>query len=248
LIFLDALQALTDNSTSGFERQKMEIQSQPQPFSTTQADTTTAQSASDALSSDFETFLLMLTTQMENQDPLNPIESQDFAVQLATFSGVEQQVKTNELLESLTGGLGASGIAQLAGWVGMEARTTAPAVFDGTPLTLAPEPASGAESAVLVARNTFGIEVSRQEIPLGQATIEWAGTAQNATPLPPGQYSFSLESYSNGTVVDISPVASYARVTEARQGLNGVDIVLEGGVVVPSDQVTALREPAGEPL
>ena len=220
----------------------MEIQTQS-AFATAQAQSSPAQEASDALSSDFETFLLMLTTQMENQDPLNPIESQDFAVQLATFSGVEQQVRTNDLLESLAGGLGASGIAQLAGWVGMEARSTAPAQFDGAPLTLAPEPAPGADSAVLVARNTFGIEVSRQEIPLGQDTIEWVGTAQNATPLPAGQYSFTLESFSGGEVLAVSQVASYARVTEARQGQNGVEIVLEGGVVVPSEQITALREP-----
>ena len=45
-----------------------------------------------ALSSDFETFLRMLTTQLQNQDPLNPVDSADFAVQLATFSSVEQQV------------------------------------------------------------------------------------------------------------------------------------------------------------
>ena len=44
------------------------------------------------ISSDFQTFLTMLTTQLQNQDPLNPVESSDFAVQLATFSGVEQQV------------------------------------------------------------------------------------------------------------------------------------------------------------
>lgn len=220
----------------------MEVQSQTN-IAPQITQTTPAQEASDALSSDFETFLLMLTTQMENQDPLNPIESQDFAVQLATFSGVEQQVRTNDLLESLAGGLGASGLAQLAGWVGMEARSTAPALFDGAPLTLALDSAPGADSAVLVARNTFGIEVSRQETPLGQNTIEWAGTAQNATPLPAGQYSFTLESYSAGEILDVSAVASYARVTEARQGLNGVEVVLEGGVVVPSEQITALREP-----
>lgn len=220
----------------------MEIQSQTQ-FGSTQTQLSPAEEASDALSSDFETFLLMLTTQMENQDPLNPIESQDFAVQLATFSGVEQQVRTNDLLESLAGGLGASGIAQLAGWVGMEARSTAPAQFVGAPITLAPEPAAGADSAVLVARNVFGLEVSRQEIPLGQDTIEWAGTAQNATPLPSGQYTFTLESYSAGEVLAVSSVASYARVTEARQGLDRAEIVLEGGIVVRSDDITALREP-----
>jgi flagellar basal-body rod modification protein FlgD len=56
-----------------------------------------------AISSDFNTFLRMLTVQMQNQDPLDPIDSADFAVQLATFSGVEQQVRTNELLGQLSG-------------------------------------------------------------------------------------------------------------------------------------------------
>src|SRR6056297_3909166 len=80
----------------------------------------------EALSSDFETFLLMLTTQMQNQDPLNPLESSEFAVQLATFSGVEQQVKTNDLLGSLLSGLASSGMAQMASWIGREARTDGP--------------------------------------------------------------------------------------------------------------------------
>ena len=49
-----------------------------------------ADGSAAAESSDFETFLKMLTVQMQNQDPLNPVESTDYAVQLATFSGVEQ--------------------------------------------------------------------------------------------------------------------------------------------------------------
>lgn len=49
----------------------------------------------------FEVFLKMLTTQIKNQDPLNPMENTEFAVQLATFTGVEQQVQTNLLLTQL---------------------------------------------------------------------------------------------------------------------------------------------------
>ena len=41
--------------------------------------------ASSAITSDFETFIRMLTVQMENQDPLNPMESTEFATQLATL-------------------------------------------------------------------------------------------------------------------------------------------------------------------
>ncbi len=85
------------------------------------------------LSSDFQTFLKMLTTQARNQDPLNPMDSSDYAQQLATFSGVEQQVRTNTLLESLAAQLGGGGLTQYASWVGMEARVTARAA-DALPL------------------------------------------------------------------------------------------------------------------
>ena len=61
-----------------------------------------AASNNSVISSDFKTFLNMLTVQMKNQDPLDPIKSEDYAVQLATFSGVEQQVKTNDLISQMT--------------------------------------------------------------------------------------------------------------------------------------------------
>ena len=78
-----------------------------------QTDKTQGQAGSaSVISSDFETFLKMLTAQMENQDPLNPMDSADYAVQLATFSSVEQQVLTNDLLQAMTLQLGSSGMAE----------------------------------------------------------------------------------------------------------------------------------------
>lgn len=53
---------------------------------------------SSVLSSDFEVFLQMLTAQAEYQDPLEPIDSSEYAAQLAQFSMVEQQVMTNDLM------------------------------------------------------------------------------------------------------------------------------------------------------
>lgn len=202
-----------------------------------------AREGATALSSDFETFLLMLTTQMENQDPLNPIESQDFAVQLATFSGVEQQVRTNQLLESLAAGIGMSGMSQLAGWVGMEVRVAAPAAFDGTPVTLAPSPDPASDAATLVVRDAFDRVVSREAVPLEVDTIQWAGVGDDGAPLPPGLYSFQLESLNGGEVTSIRAVEHYAMVTEARQGATGIEVVVRGGTAVPSADVTALRRP-----
>ena len=125
----------------------MEIAPVNQPVGANGPQPVEASDASAALSSDFETFLLLLTTQMENQDPLNPIDSADYAVQLATFSGVEQQVRTNDLLEGLAAQMNLTGMAELAGWVGMEARASAPVQFGATPLTLYPDPATTAQEA-----------------------------------------------------------------------------------------------------
>ncbi len=198
---------------------------------------------SEVITSDFETFLLMLTTQLENQDPLNPIESQDFAVQLATFSGVEQQVLTNDLLEGLTGALGATGLAQLAGWVGMEARVEAPVALHGSPVDIVIEPAPGSDAVELIVRDASGREVAREGVPATAGTFAWVGMTATGNPLPDGLYSLELASISQGEVTGTQAVPHYARVTEARQGIDGIELVVSGGSVVASGSVSALREP-----
>ena len=201
------------------------------------------QSSEPTVSSDFETFLLMLTTQLENQDPLNPVESQDFAVQLATFSGVEQQVRTNELLENLSGGLGTTGLSQLANWIGMDAIVEAPVAFDGTPIDIVLDPDPGADRADLIVLNAFGQQVSRQEVPLGIEQIQWVGINDDGNPLPTGSYTLQLASINLGEVTSTKPVAHYARILEARQGFEDIELVINGGGIVSSDDVAGLRAP-----
>lgn len=197
------------------------------------------------ISSDFDTFLKMLTAQMQNQDPLNPIESADYATQLATFSGVEQQMRTNDLLTNLGSQMAVLGMSQLAAWVGQEARANAPVWMDGDPVTMQLAPAIGADSAVLVVRNASGTLVSREEVSTTPGLYDWLGGDAAGDPLPDGLYTLSLESYSGDTLLGESPVESYARIIEARNGAAGATLVLEGGVEVPSSAITALRVPAG---
>ena len=194
-----------------------------------------------ALSSDFETFLKMLTAQLKNQDPLNPLESNDFAVQLATFSGVEQQVLTNELLTELTAG-GAGG-ASHAGWIGLDALSPGAARFDGAPIALAFEPPEDAAVATLVATDASGREVGREPIDPSGGRASWAGTDASGTPLPPGAYAFSLRVLGPDGVEEAVPVLTYARVMEVRPSPEGTRLVLEGGAEVTADEVQALRAP-----
>lgn len=225
----------------------MEIAPVNQPVGASAPQSAQAGKSPAVISSDFETFLLMLTTQMENQDPLNPIESSDYAVQLATFSGVEQQVLTNELLEGLGQQMNLTGMAQLAGWVGMEARASAPAQFDGAPITLYPEPASTAEEAVLVVRDAGGNVVERVPVAVSDQPLTWSGQGQNGTPRRSGLYSFSLESYSRGDLIATSDVDHYAQITEARLQGGETMLLLRGGVEIAANSVTALRDPNGTP-
>ena len=201
--------------------------------------------APSKISSDFTTFLKMLTVQMQNQDPMNPIDSADYAVQLATFSGVEQQVRTNQLLADLQGRFQQLGMSEMASWIGKEARTPGPVYYSGTPVTLSPNPAVGSNRAVLAVRDGTGTLVSREEIPVSAEPYRWLGSGIDGAPLPPGVYSIALESLRGETLIDSRPVEHYARIFEARGGANGTTLIVEGGIEVPAANVTALRVPQG---
>lgn len=193
------------------------------------------------ITSDFNTFLRMLTTQMQNQDPLNPIDSADYAVQLATFSGVEQQVRTNDLLASLGTQFGLLGMAQLAGWVGQEARSSSPVWMDGTPVTVLPRAEQGADRAMLVVRDGQGRVMARDPVPVTAQSHQWAGLDATGQALPAGRYSLTVESWQGDRMLGATTPETYAPITEAQNTKDGVVLVLKGGITVPANQITALR-------
>ena len=204
------------------------------------APTPPASKADQLISSDFNTFLKMLTTQLKNQDPLNPMDNSEYAVQLATFSGVEQQVKTNTLLESLGAQLGVAGLSTYASWVGKDARADMPVWYSGKPVTLAAQPDPQADSADLVVTDAAGLVVARQPVSLDADTASWTGLDPSGVPLPTGRYTFALESFAQGVRIATTPAEAYARVVEVRGGATPT-LVFEGGVEVEAKTVTALR-------
>ena len=202
-----------------------------------------AQQAGTLIGSDFNTFLRMLTVQMQNQDPLNPIESTDYAVQLATFSGVEQQVRANQILSQLSGQFNLLGMTQLAGSPRQEARAAGPVYYDGQPITLSPNPATTADSAVLVVTDAQGAVVARETLPLGTAAYQWLGADAAGNPLPPGRYSLAVESRLGAETIRTDPVEAYHPILEVRRATEGLRLVLNGGLEVDASSVTALRVP-----
>ena len=197
---------------------------------------------SPVLSSDFETFLQMLTVQAKYQDPLEPIDSSEYASQLAQFSMVEQQVQSNELLARLAEQLGGSNMAGMANWIGMEARTTAPAFFDGTPITVAPSIPIGTDEMFLIVYDDEGTLVQREAVPASTEPFEWLGVGDDGTLFETGTYTLEIESRGQGEFLSSVPAETYARITEARNDTGTTLLVLAGGQTVPTTAITALRE------
>lgn len=199
-------------------------------------------SKSSGLASDFDTFLKMLTAQARYQDPLEPIDSTEFSSQLAQFSMVEQQVKTNDALAALSGQMSIANMASLASWVGMEARAVTPAFFDGSPITISPSPAANSDRAELVVLDQAGKEVQRAAIPVSTDPIEWAGVDDDGNPFGEGTYSFTVESYRDEELILSAPAEVYGKVAEAQVQNGQVVLILEGGLAVLSSSVTGLRQ------
>jgi flagellar basal-body rod modification protein FlgD len=195
---------------------------------------------SAAISSDFETFLKMLTVQMQNQDPLNPIDSTDYAVQLATFSGVEQQVRTNQILSELSELLGGSGLGQAAQWIGKDVLAVAPASFAGDPLTIDIPAARRAESLALIVRDESGAVVATGPVPPGATSVDWDGTDAFGKRLSEGLYRFSVRDAEDASYEE-TPAAVYARVSEVRASDEGLVFTLPGGIEVAFSEVTGVR-------
>lgn len=69
----------------------------------------------------FETFLTLLTAQLRNQDPLSPLDSNEFTAQLTQMAGVEQQLLTNDLLKGMIAAQNANALANAAAYIGKDA-------------------------------------------------------------------------------------------------------------------------------
>lgn len=204
---------------------------------------TKGQQAKATLSSDFETFLKMLTVQVQNQDPLNPMDASDYASQLATFAGVEQQVLTNDLLTDLGTSLTGNALEGLSGWIGKEGLVSAPAWFDGNPVVVRPEYAPGANSAILTVTDPSGSVIQRVPFSADQDSFIWEGRTETGDLLPAGAYQFSVESYDSNGLIDTSLARVYSRIDEVRADPGGVVIRMADGTELDASEISGLRAP-----
>ncbi|WP_299650610.1 flagellar hook capping FlgD N-terminal domain-containing protein [uncultured Jannaschia sp.] len=191
-------------------------------------------------SGDFEMFLKLLTTQIRNQDPMEPADSTEYTAQLATFSNVEQAVQTNDLLKSMITRFDSQQATSAASFIGMEVRHEGPVAHDGTSNVLHTAIKPAADRAELVVVDGLGNEVGRYAIDPDAESIGWPSAAQ-AGSVPPGLYNLHVDSWAGDLQLDRTPVAHYASVSEVVLGDDGTEIVLKGGVRLPMSDMQSIR-------
>src|SRR4029453_17851676 len=109
------------------------------------------------LAANFDTFLVLLTAQLKNQDPLEPMDSNEFTHQLVQFSSVEQQINSNKNLESLIALTKARGAADAVSYLGKTLTLTdGMAALMGGEANWAYSLENDAANATLVIRNMHG--------------------------------------------------------------------------------------------
>ena len=222
----------------------MEIPTLSQPAAARESLAASANGATGsatAVNSDFQTFLEMLTVQMQNQDPLNPADPTEFATQLATFSSVEQQVQTNELLAVLGTEMRAMGVSQLPQWIGKQAIADMPVQFDGSPVTIETTGNPDADRAELVVTDSEGNERQRLPVETDGQEMEWDGVTDSDTTLPDGEYDLSVEYFADGEAVSQGPVFVQARIVEVRNEGRTPILVMDTGQKVLSSAIIGLR-------
>lgn len=190
---------------------------------------------------DFQTFLTLLTTQLRHQDPLKPVESTEFVAQLASFSAVEQQVKTNARLEAIQTGLTQTQAQNLSGWIGREARTAGAFRFEGAPVPVEFDPPQGATSATVRVLNSDGSEVFSTPVSPMTTRWEWAGQTANGTAPADSAYRVEVTYAAGETVLETRAAESYSPVQEIflHQGI--WHVLLASGVEAAAADITALR-------
>lgn len=194
-------------------------------------------------SSDFDTFLKLLTAQIRNQDPLEPADATAYTAQLATFSNVEQAVQTNTLLTQMISRLDSQQVTGAAGYIGMDARHSGPVGHTGGQTTLYTSVNAVADRAELVIADLRGREVGRYPIDPKAESLGWPAAGRGAS-VPSGQYAIHVESWAGDRALDPTTVAHYASVDEVVLGEAGAELILHGGVRLPVVLLESLRRPA----
>lgn len=156
----------------------------------------TAQATSKtALSGNFDTFLRLLTTQLQHQDPLEPLDATKFTEQLVSYSQVEQQINTNDNLSTLIALSKAAAGANAVTYLGKTAFTAGPvSSLDNDTAAWRYTLGRDAANVQLVIKDASGrsVRTLAGERGVGIHDFTWDGRNDAGTQLPAGAYTLSV--------------------------------------------------------
>jgi flagellar basal-body rod modification protein FlgD len=199
-------------------------------------------SGRNKLANDMNTFLTLLTTQLKNQDPMSPMDSNDFTNQLVQYAQVEQQIGQNEKLSSLIDLNGASQAAMAVQYIGLnaEAQSNQLPLQDGD-ARFAYGLTSNAKSVGIMISDSAGkvVYTSEGKTTSGVHDFQWDGKDADGNQLEDGLYSISVTALDT----DGASIETWTTVFGTVDGVttqNGETILVMGKVGVPLSDILSV--------
>ncbi len=202
------------------------------------------------LAETFDTFLLLLTTQLQNQDPLEPMDTESFTEQLVQFAGVEQAIATNSNLEVLLALIEADQFSSTVNYLGKTVIIDGDtALLEGGEAQWTYTLAEDAASTTITITNEAGDVVfsSAGETAAGTHTVIWDALDDNGNPQPEGIYAIEVSATdSDGNAVAVTTAAG--GIVSAIETVDGQQMLVVGNTLVPLSAVNLVMETAPEEL
>jgi flagellar basal-body rod modification protein FlgD len=214
----------------------------PTPATTTPATnangTTTGASELNQLSGNFSTFLTLLTTQLKNQDPTSPMDSNEFTQQLVEYSQVEQQIDTNTNLQSLISQGTTNASAVTTGYLGKNVSVTnGNASLTSGEANWTYNLGAAAASTTLSVTNSSGqtVYTGAGATAAGNNTFNWNGEDNNGNQLNDGTYKLTVTATDSSGATITTSVASAGTVNQIDLTGSSPMLVIGNMEVSPSD-------------
>lgn len=197
-------------------------------------------------------FLKLLTTQLNNQDPLNPLDNAQLTSQLAQMSTVSGIEKLNTTLQSLVDQSGSNQVLQAASLLGRSVLVPGQnlALSKGAAVPFALDMAAAADSVKVSISNAAGQTVRSYDLgalPPGVKNLSWDGKADNGAALADGAYTLNVLATGAGAGVAATAL-TYANVVSVAQGSSGVALDLADSRKVGFGDVRQILSASSTPV
>ncbi|MES2033333.1 MAG: flagellar hook capping FlgD N-terminal domain-containing protein [Pseudomonadota bacterium] len=201
------------------------------------------------LASNTQTFLSLLTTQLRNQDPLSPLDSNEFTAQITQMTGVEQQLLTNDLLAMLVG-MNDGGLSDTVGLIGKTVTAeTNEAVLDGGEANWTYNLERNATQVKYEVVNSAGQTVftrTDKSVKAGEGAFEWDGKTTQGTQISDGG-TFTLKVTATGAAGEAIAAPIYTTgVVTAVESIKGQNMATigNGKIKAPVGSITSIKPTA----